>query len=230
MRLKILMSALALLALALACSSTTKTEGGATCVPSEQKACLGANSCDGRQTCNEQGSAFSTCQCVAGGSGGSAGGGAGGGSGSGGAGGGGTGSGGTGASGGSSGSGGSASGGGAGTGGSSGTADAASDALVCSGQNVSRQTCVNAVTAAGLCQAGADCSCVSCACQTMDCMQDPGCTAIVSCVLTSCPNTGDPACMTQYCGQFVSQYQSSLNLVALWSDCTSQASCSCGSP
>lgn len=239
MRVTILTSALTLLALALACSSTSKTEGGATCVPAEQKTCSGPNSCVGTQTCNDQGSAFSTCECTGGGSGGSGGsgasGGAGGGTGgggtsSGGAGSGGTGSGGTGATGGSSGSGGSASGGGAGTGGSSGAADASSDAALCSGQNVSFQTCMAALANSGMCAAGIDCSCALCACETVSCFQDPGCSLIVSCVVTNCPNAADAACMTQYCGQYVAQYQSSMNLVMSFSDCTNQAGCTCGTP
>jgi hypothetical protein len=217
MLVRLLIGALPLV-VALACSSTSKSRGGATCVPAAQQNCRGTDLCEGVQTCNEEGTAFSACECLgAGDSGGSA---ASGGGGNGG-------SGGNGGNGASTGTGGTASGGAAGSAGSAGGFDAAPDVVVCSGQNVPLSECFNNLSDAGLCQSAADCSCSNCACETYECFSDPGCNAIVTCILTNCPNGADTACLQQYCPSVFSQPQSALNLASEMSACTSQFGCSC---
>jgi hypothetical protein len=208
-----LVGALLALAIAVACSSTTKTDVDPVCAPGEAKDCRGAEACLGTQICNDQGTGFGACQCLSGTGGTSATGGTGGGG-----------------SGGSTGGSGGTTGGTGGTGGSvggsGGSDDDAGDAFQCTQSAAMAQQCLNSTQNVN-CPEGRPCVCDNCACLAIACFANVGCSAIVACAFANC-NANDIACVQQACSTLISQYPAGTTAALALNNCMNGAGCACG--
>jgi hypothetical protein len=195
--------------IALACSSTTKTDVNPVCRPGESVRCSGPG-CEGAQVCNSEGTGFGTCEC--GGGGGSGGTGASGGGGT------------TGGSGGAAGSGGSDQSGGTG---GAGAVDSGPDAFQCAGTAAEAAQCLADVQDVCATPEGSQCACDSCACEFLTCFQDPNCEAIVRCVVAACGSGGDTTCAFDACGTLISPYPEAASSALGLNGCMQTNGCTC---
>jgi hypothetical protein len=223
------------------CSSTSKTERAPACAAGEMKRCVSPRGCDGVQTCNADGTAFTTCECIDGGLAGT--GGAGGSSGRGGASGSGaaSGSGGSGGVAGASGADGAAGasgtsglggaggstsdasvsdamsdagGGRGGTSGASGSGGAGGSAGVPDASPGCRTECSTMVTS---CQSmvAEQCACSMCGCEVVTCLRNTDCLTVALCALQSCTSWGSCISPGGPCGAAYSALPTSAQPLAI---------------